>query len=91
MDELIFNDGAIYQLSKIENPVGKQIDLIYCELDHYWTRKGEVSTSTVNTGNGILFHDHNINKTYELDYSQVFELVTALKKLEVINESSSIN
>jgi hypothetical protein len=35
MDELIFNDDAIYQLSKTENPVGKQIDLIYCELDHY--------------------------------------------------------
>lgn len=81
MNEIIYLDNAIHELTDTENPVGRQIDMFYSELDPYWTRKGEISTSIVDTGNGIVFHDHNNGETIELDYAQVFYLNTALKRL----------
>lgn len=81
MNKLIYEGNAIYELTNTKNPIGIQIDIFHSELDMYWTNRGSISTSTVNTGNGIIFHDHFENKTIELNYAQLFELKTALKEL----------
>jgi len=56
------------------NTVGKEVKLIYSELDTSWYNKGECALSLEDTDNGV-----KINKIGELDYSVVEELYILLK------------
>ena len=82
MNKLIVDDGCIYELMDTENPIGRQIDIIYSELDFLWAKPNQISTSIVQTGNGIIFHDHDKKVTYEFDYAQIHELKMALEELD---------
>jgi hypothetical protein len=75
-----YNDQS-EEISYIMSATDSKATLTYSGSSN-WTKPGELSSSLVNTGDGFIFKDHSLDKTIEIDYSQMENLQILLKLLK---------
>lgn len=63
----------VYEIEEVENITS----LIYGPEE--WTKPGKVSCTLEDTGEGFIFKDVFMKKTFKLDYAQAVDLVMLLK------------
>lgn len=80
------NDVSLYDV-KIKNNI---IFAFYSKVQESWLKKGELGYSLRDTGDGLVFKDHHMNKEIFLDYDQA-KVLRALFKIEDKDGSDTFN